>query len=333
MYDFEETSVKEFLKRTRAKRVAIQMPAGLVKYLEEIEKVFTDMGVETVVLANGCYGACDLADDMAKKLGCNALVHYGHADLGLKSCLPTLYVEARVKMSPLDSVKLAMPGLKFKRVGLVSTVQYVGHLQEVAKFLNSQGIQTLVGKKGYRLKYPGQVLGCDVGCAKAVASVVDGFVYVGTGDFHPLGVALATGKQVVAVNPISNRFKVFAPNQGGFIGKRKAMVAKAALGKKFGVVVSTKTGQARFNLAKKLVELLRQNGREAHLLAVDEFSPETIGNFDFEAFVCVACPRIPIDDAERFERPMLTPFEVEAMVGKVPIEPYRIDEVRMEDIG
>ena len=253
--------------------------------------------------------------------------------MGLKSSLPTLYVESRVKMSPLDSVKLALPELKFKRVGLVSTVQHVGHLEEVAKFLNSKGIQTIIGKPGSRARYPGQVLGCDVGCAKAIAPVVDGFIYIGTGDFHPLGVVLATGKEVVVINPISNGFKIFTPDQGRFIGKRKAAVAKAALSKKFGVIVSTKVGQARFNLAKNIVDVLRQNGREAHLLAVDELTPEGIGNFDLDAFVCVACPRIPIDDAERFERPMLTPFEVEAMLGKVPFEPYLIDEVRLEDMG
>ncbi len=333
MYDFEEGSVRDFLKRTGAKKAAVQLPAGLARHLPEIERVYSDIGVEMVLIANGCYGACDLADDTARKLGCDVLVHYGHADMGLKSNLPTLFIEARVKRNPLEAIKLALPQIKFKRVGLVSTVQYVGYLDEVAKLLNSQGIETVVGKKGYRTKYPGQILGCDVGCAKAVSPVVDGFVYIGTGDFHPLGVVLSTGKQVFAINPISNGFKVFTPDQGRFIGRRKAVVAKAALGRSFGVIVSTKIGQARLNLARKIVELLKKDGREAHIIAVDELTPENIGNFGFDAFVCVACPRIPIDDADRFEKPVLTPFEVEVMLGQVPIEPYRVDEVCIEDMG
>ncbi len=332
MYDFEEGSVRDFLKRTGAKRAAVHLPAGLARYLPEIEGAYSELGVEMILIADNCFGACDLADDKARKLGCDALVHYGHADMGLRSSLPTLFVEARARGSPLDAVKLALPELKFKRVGLVSTVQYVGHLEEVAKLLNSRGIQTLVGKRGPRSKYLGQILGCDAGCAKAVSPVVDGFVYIGTGDFHPLGVALSTGKPVFAINPVSHRYKVITTGQGEFLGRRKAMIAKAALGKNFGVIVSTKTGQSRLRQAQKVAELLIKSGRQVHIMSVDELTQEKIGNFGFDAFVCVACPRIPIDDADRFERPVLTPFEVEVMLGKVPIEPYRVDEVAPEDM-
>jgi len=333
MYDFEVGSVRDFLKRTGAKKAAVQLPAGLGKYLPEIERVFAEFGVEMILVGQGCYGACDIADEVAKKLGCDVLIHYGHADMGLKSGLPTLFIEARAKKGPQEAVKLYIPEIKFKRVGLVATVQYIGYLDEVAKILNTHGIQTLVGEQGKRSKYPGQILGCDVGCAKAISSVVDGFVYIGTGEFHPIGVALATGKQVFAINPMSNGFKIFTPNQKEFLGRRKAMIAKAALANNFGVIVGTKVGQVRLNLAKKLTGLLKASGREAHLLAVDELTPEKIGNFGFDAFVCTTCPRIPIDDADRFDKPMLTPFEVEVMLGKSPIEPYKVDEVYPEDMG
>ena len=333
MYDLEEGSVRDFLKKTGAKRAAVHLPAGLARHLPEVEGVFSELGVEMVIIADNCYGACDLADDKARKLGCDVLIHYGHADMGLKPTLPTLFVEARAKGSPLDAVKLALPEIKFKRVGLVSTVQYIGYLQEVARLLNSHGIQTVVGKSGPRSKYPGQVLGCDAGCAKAISPVVDGYIYIGTGDFHPMGVALSTGKQVFVINPLSNRHKIITPQQEGFIGRRKAMIAKAALCNKFGVIVSTKAGQARLNQAKKVAGSLIGSGRQAYILAVDELAAEKIGNFGLDAYVCVACPRIPLDDADRFDGPMLTPFEVEVMLGKVPINPYRVDEVPPEDNG
>ncbi|MEM3514078.1 MAG: diphthamide biosynthesis enzyme Dph2 [Candidatus Hadarchaeum sp.] len=333
MYDFEEAKVKEFLKRTGAKRAALQVPAGLAPHLPEIMRPFDQLGVEVVIMAGSCYGACDLADEAAKKLGSDVLVHYGHADMGLESVLPTLFVEARIEKSPIESLELALPELRFKRVGLVATVQHVGHLEEAANFLELHGIQTFVGGPSTRTRYPGQVLGCDVGCAKAVAPMVEGFIYIGTGEFHPLGVALVTGKKVVAVNPVSVSFKIFMPQQDEFIKERKAMVARAALGKTFGVIVSTKKGQSRFNLASKIVDLLRREGKRTYLLAVDDISPEVMKNFGFDALVLVACPRIPVDDAERFESPVLTPFEVLVMLGKLPIEPYRMDEINKEDMG
>lgn len=326
LYDFERARVKRFLKKHRAKRAAIQLPAGLRQYLQEIMKPFAEMDVDTLVLAGSCYGACDLGDAKAKQLGCDVLVHYGHADMGLSTCLPTLYIEARMLVDPLRVVKRVLPKLKFKRVGLLTTVQHITHLQEIAKLLRSHGIKPFVGGPGPRAKYPGQLLGCDFGCARSVAARVDGFLYVGTGEFHPLGVALATGKRVLVVNPISEGFKVFAPDVDAFMRKRKAMIARAAAGKRFGVIVSTKPGQARFKLAARLVRDLNRAGKVAHVLVVDEVRPEELGDFGLDGFICVACPRIPIDDAERFERPILTPFETRVMLGEAKFEPYQMDE-------
>ena len=330
-YDFEEAKVTKFLRRQGAKLAAIQLPAGLRPHLPEIGEVFEKVGVETRVLADSCYGACDTADVKADQLGCDVLVHYGHADMGVSTRLPTLYVEAHVLADPLEAIERALPELKLKRMGLLTTVQHIAHLPKVEKFLRSRGIRTLIGKPGPRVKYPGQLLGCDFGCAGSVSARVDGFLYIGTGKFHPLGAALATGKRVFALNPISGGLKEVAPDLTDFLKRRKATISRATAGERFGVVVSSKPGQARFRLATKLVEYLRRSNRDARLLVVDEVKPEWLGGFGLDAFVCAACPRIPIDDAERFEQPLLTPFEARVMIGKAKFEPYRMDEVNAED--
>ncbi|MFQ6129672.1 MAG: diphthamide biosynthesis enzyme Dph2 [Candidatus Hadarchaeaceae archaeon] len=331
LYDFERARVKRFLRQHRAKRAGIQLPAGLRRHLQEIVEPFTEADVETLVLADSCYGACDPADARAKQLGCDVLVHYGHADMGVSTCLPTLYIEARMPADPLRVVERVLFELKFKRVGILTNVQHIAHLREIVKLLRSRGIKPFVGRPGPRAKYPGQLLGCDWGCARSVATRVDGFLYIGTGEFHPLGVALATGKQVLAVNPISGGFKALAPNVNAFLQRRKGMIVQAAAGKRFGIVVSTKPGQARFKLAARLAGDLRRAGKVAHILAVNEVRPEELGDFGFDGFICVACPRIPIDDAERFERPILTPFEARVMLGKVKFEPYQMDDVGKKD--
>jgi 2-(3-amino-3-carboxypropyl)histidine synthase len=288
---------------------------------------FDEAGVEPLVLANSCYGACDPADAKAKRLGCDVLVHYGHADMGLRTCLPTLYIEARMPADPLKVVGQALPELKFKRVGLLTTVQHIAHLREVTKFLRSRGIRPFIGKPGSRAKYSGQLLGCDFGCARSVATRVDGFLYIGTGEFHPLGAALATGKRVLTINPVSEGSKMLAPDVDAFLQRRKAMIARAAVGERFGIVVGTKPGQTRFRLAAKLAGDLKRAGKVAHVLAVDEMKPEELGDFGLDGFICAACPRIPIDDAERFEQPVLTPFEAQVMLGGEKFLPYQVDEV------
>ena len=333
MYDFEAVEIRRFLRRHGGKLAAIQLPAGLRPYLPEIDAIFVKAGVETRVLADSCYGACDVADARAKQLGCDVLVHFGHADMGLPTLLPTLYVEARVRASPLEAIKGTLAGLRVKHLGLLTTVQHVWCLEEVAGFLRSRRVKPLIGGRGPRAKYPGQLLGCDFSCARSIAGRVESFLYLGTGYFHPLGAALATGKRVFILNPVSGGLEEVPLDLSDFLRGRKAMISKAAAGERFGVLVSSKPGQARFKLAAKLVEDLRRSKRDSRLLVVDEVEPEGLEDFELDAFVCAACPRIPIDDAERFERPILTPFEAQVMLGKAKFGPYRMDEVNREDFG
>ncbi|HDI13040.1 MAG TPA: diphthamide biosynthesis enzyme Dph2, partial [Hadesarchaea archaeon] len=290
-YYLEEKSVRRFLKRYEAKRVAVQLPSGLRPKLPEILRVFEEMGVEPVIIGESCYGGCDLGDAEARRMGCDVLIHYGHADMGLKTCLPTLYVEARMPVDPADAIESALPQLDFKRVGLITTVQHISYLHDVAELLRTHGFEPFIGKPGRRAKYPGQLLGCDFGCARSVSSLVEGFLYFGTGEFHPLGAALATGKKVLAVNPVSSSSKRISPDIGDFLKRRKAVISRAAAGERFGIIVSTKSGQTRFNLATRLVKELKHAGRTASILVMNEVRPEELNDFEFDALVCTACPR------------------------------------------
>ncbi len=332
LYDFEPAAVQRFLEQHNAKRVAIQLPSGLRPYLPEIEATLRKSNADVVVLADNCYGACDTADAKARQFGCDVLVHYGHADMGLRTCLPTLYVEASMKADPTEAVKLALKNQKFEHLGVVTTVQHIGFLPQVEKIVRSLGIEPLIGKPGPRAKYLGQVLGCDWGCARGITNDVDAFLYIGTGRFHPIGVCLATGKKVVTANPLAKGSEKISSDIDDFLKKRKAMISRAASCQSFGVLVSTKLGQARFKLASNLASDIKNAGSSAHLLVMDEITPEKTSDFKgIDAFVCAACPRLPINDSPRFDRPILTPFEAKVLLGKAGFEPYQLDEVRQSD--
>lgn len=70
----------------------------------------------------------------------------------------------------------------------------------------------------------------------------------------------------------------------------------------------------------------------AESIVADEIVPEKLSEFQVEAFVCAACPWIPIDDAERFDRPVLSPFEAMVLLGKMDLEPYQLDEIGRSDV-
>jgi 2-(3-amino-3-carboxypropyl)histidine synthase len=331
MYNFEHKRVTRFLKQHKVRRAAVQLPAGLGPHLSEIMATFEGAGAAVIILGDSCYGACDVADVKAKRLGCDVLVQYGHSDMGLQTVLPTLYVEARMIADPLGAVEKTLPKLNFKRVGLATTVQHIGSLPKIAKILRSNGFKPLVGKPGSRVRYSGQILGCDLRCTKSISGDVDGFLYIGTGKFHPVGIILATGKRVITLNPVAGNCENLTFDLGDFIRGRRAMISRAAASEKFGILVSSKPGQARLKLAAHLAEELRRAGLTAHVLVLDEISPEKLDDFKLDAFVCVACPRISIDDAERFSKPILTPFEARVMIGKEKFDPYKLDEVKLSD--
>lgn len=326
MYDFEPERVKNFIRENGIEHPAIQLPDGLKECLSEILKPFEEIDVNPVILSESCHGACDLADYKAKRIGADALIHYGHADMGFATELPTLYVEARIQIDPEKVLEDVLSTLEGSVWGLTTTVQHVEHLEEVQEFLKENHVDSIIGQSGDRTKYPGQVLGCDWAPAKSISEEVDGFIYLGTGRFHPIGISLATGKNVVVINLISGGHELLSPDLNDFLDQRKAMLSRAASRKFFGIIVCTKIGQKRLGLAEKLRDEFESEGCEVQILVVDELSPEKLDQFQNWAFVSTACPRIALDDADLFENPILTPFEARVLLGEEDLEPYQLDE-------
>lgn len=327
IYDFEPKGVKNFLRQNQVRKVALQMPSGLRPYLKEIERVFREENCETYILASSCYGACDIADEDARDLGCDALVHYGHSDIGIPTSIPTLYVEARMNVEPFEALDKVLPELQASVWGLTSTIQHVHWLEEIQDFLEEKGIKSLIGEPGSRCKYPGQILGCGWGSGHSVEEEVDGFVYIGTGDFHPLGLSLATDNPVIAVNPISNSNENIDQEKETFLRKRAALLSKAKSAEFLGILTSTKKGQNRLKMGKNLAKKLEKAGYRTFVLVTDDLTPEILKDYRLDAYVNTACPRIPLSDEKRYDEPILTPFEARVLAGEEEWEPYHLDEI------
>jgi 2-(3-amino-3-carboxypropyl)histidine synthase len=109
---------------------------------------------------------------------------------------------------------------------------------------------------------------------------------------------------------------------------RFARIAKAMDAESFGIIVSSKKGQSRMELAKLLKNMIHKEKKEAFILVMDDVSPELLTPFmDIDAFVMTACPRIAIDDANMYKKPLLTPQELEIVLGKRDWEDYMMDEI------
>ncbi|KAF2309353.1 hypothetical protein GH714_001702 [Hevea brasiliensis] len=103
------------IRSTRAKRLALQLPEGLLLYSLILSDIFTAFAGVThyFVLGDVTYGACCVDDLSALALGADLLIHYGH------SCLvpidatkvPCLYVFVDIK---IDVERLISTQTQFK---------------------------------------------------------------------------------------------------------------------------------------------------------------------------------------------------------------------------
>ncbi|MDG6222702.1 MAG: diphthamide biosynthesis enzyme Dph2 [Candidatus Bathyarchaeota archaeon] len=320
-FDFEENQLKEELTKRAPKIVLLQLPEGLKPEAPRLAKIVQDFGVLPIVSSDPCYGACDLAVSEAELLGADLIIHYGHTSMIQNSKIPTVYFEAPIKIGISEVIAKALSLLKcWNKIGLITTVQHIHQLDEVKNQLEAAEKTVFVGNAGH-LKYPGQVLGCDFSNALAVLENVEAYVYVGGGRFHAIGVALTTGKPTIIADPYEQIAYPIQDQTRRIVMQRWANISEAKTAKHFGILVSLKPGQMKFKNAQTIKEKLEKNGFSTTLFALKEISPPALMQFPtIDAFVNTACPRLALDDAPNFDKPILSINETRVLLGELKWE-------------
>ena len=326
MFDFELETVSRWISDGGYASVALQMPEGLKIRAPEIsEFIERETGAVPVIVGRPCYGACDLFDYHG---WADALVHFGHSPIPSQGEDPNvLYVESRSDADVDDSILGSLSTLPGS-VGLLATVQYLGLIPKVRRILESSGRSVHVGVGDSRICHPGQVLGCNCSAAEAVNDDVEGFLFIGEGDFHPLAAAFGMEKQVLVLNPVTGEVRDMAEKRDRILRRRFAAIQGARDAQSFLVIVCSKVGQDRSELADGIVGLLRSHGRAAFKIVIEEVNPTALMSYQVDAFVNTACPRIAMDDATRYPKPMLTPPELEIALGEREWSDYVFDQIR-----
>jgi len=321
LFDFEEERVKQEIIRLGAKRVLIQLPEGLKTEGPSLAKIVEKTGALPIISADPCYGACDLATSDAESLGADLIIHYGHAKLLKYEKMPTVYVEARAVVNVAEAVEKALPMLeRWRTMGLATTVQHVQTLDDVREILLRAERAVIIGDAG-RMNYPGQVIGCDYSNAQSIANDVEAFLFIGGGRFHALGIALSTLKPTVVADPYEKRAYSVDEEARKILKQRWASIEEAKKARTFAVLVGLKPGQKRLEEALNVKEKLERSGKAAYLFAVREITPEALMEFlTVEAYVNTACPRISLDDASKFQKPVLTINETRVAVDELSWE-------------
>ncbi len=318
-FDFDLERIFKTIEDRNCKKVGLQFPEGLKRQAISVAREIEEKTRANVIISgNPCFGACDIDTILAGRV--DVLFHFGHAGMGEYENV--VFIEARSNIDIIPAVKAALDLLKANKIGLITTVQHVHKLEEACKVIKEYGKECIIGKGDPRVGYPGQVLGCNFTAARVDC---EEFIYIGSGIFHPLGVVIATKKRVIAADPFLNQAIEVSPER--FLRKRGGYIARATGAKVFGIIVSTKSGQYRMKLAQKLKEIADKHGKIGYIILMDLVTPEQLLAFKADAYVNTACPRITIDDAERFHAPVLTPQEFEIVLGERKWENMEMDEM------
>lgn len=207
--------------------------------------------------------------------------------------MKTVFISAKVDLDVEKAVKVAMPLLP-KKVGLAMTIQLTGQMQKAKAILEQAGKEVVV---------TGQVLGCNP--SAVMKDDVDAYLYVGSGRFHPMGIAVKTQKPVIIADPADNS-AVELPKEDveKVIKKNRGALLKFYAAKEVGVIVTIKPGQENMIRAMKMKEMFPD--KNIHIFICDELPFGQLENFPFvEVWVNTACPRIGTDDFEKSVKPML----------------------------
>ena len=329
-YDYKIGQIKSEIERLDAKNIILQFPEGLKTDAIDVSNSIQEVVpyVNIIIDADPCFGACDLADNKVNH-HIDLVVHFAHTPLPIKTDCPVLFIEASSSSDVVSPIEDAMDKLDESTniVGIITTAQHIHKLGQMKEILESHGYDVKIDSgKGTSVA---QVLGCNFTSIKNLD--VDEIIYVGSGDFHALGVRLFTKKKVILADPFTGKSRDIEEFYDRILRIRFARITKAKKAKSFGIVISSKKGQLRFDLAIRLKKIINEYGFEAQILNMDFISPDRMLPFNLDAYVMTACPRIAIDDSAMYKKPVLTPQELQIVLGIRDWDDYLMDEIIIHD--
>ncbi len=327
MFDLKLNDIAVWIRNGGYSSVALQLPEGLkIRATEIIDYLSEETDSSFIIVGEPCYGACDLFTEY--KETADALVHFGHSPIPSQGDdSDVFYVEAYFNGDIREYVNPVVNEFS-DNVGLLATIQYINCLPQVKEIFEKAGKNAVIGTGDGRITYPGQVLGCNCSSAENIVDDVDEFLFIGEGDFHPLAAAFGVNKRMRVLNPVTGELRSIDEKRDRILRKRFAAIESARDANDFLVIVCSKVGQNRNALADEMVSKITASGRKAYKVCLKELSPQALLSYKVDAYVSTACPRLAMDDYSRYEKPILTPVELEIVLGIRDWDDYKFDAIR-----
>jgi 2-(3-amino-3-carboxypropyl)histidine synthase len=316
----------------------LQLPDGLKQYSREIADCLSDaIKARILIQGDSVFGACDLHYGEVSSLGyVDAILHVGHTpypdylgdrvNVNPKGRVKVFFIAARYVGLPseqtMESLLSLLRARSLRRIAVATTTQYLYAYRFAASYLRERGLEVVTFRGPASYYEEGQVIGCDY---SFVPRGVEGYVIISGGEFHALGLYLATFRPVIQLDVYKDKAYDMTGAGEKLYASRLFKVSMTMNSSRWGIIVGTKTGQHRPWVVSALEAMLSRRGLHYKELYVGTLAPQILANFDsdwYQTFVITSCPRLPIDDFNEYPKPVLTPGEAfMAIEGK--LSPYR----------
>ena len=333
-YNFEVHKTIHRLTSHRARRIALQLPEGLLAYsclLSDLLERWA--GVECVVLGDVTYGACCVDDYSAAALGCDFLVHYGHSCLVPvdvtegETGVRVMYVFVDIAIDCQHLARTLQHNFPAAHsITLFSTIQFASSLQHAAPLLAAHF--PIVSIPQCRPLSKGEVLGCtspplDV---RTQCNEQTPIVFVADGRFHLESLMIHNPHidHFYQYDPYTRRLTRETYGHADMLRLRAEAIEQAKSAEHFGLILGTLGRQGAPHLLHRLASLVSSSTatstarpRLHTVFLISELSPSRVSLLpqSIDCFVQVACPRLSVDWGHEYGRPLLNTYEAEVVLG------------------
>ena len=203
--------------------------------------------------------------------------------------MKTLFIETRRKFKDSDINLKLLDALNGKTISLAATIQYIGLIPKIKKYLESKGKKVILKKGAY---YKGHVLGCN---SSALDNSTDIRLIITDGKFHAMNNAIQLQKEIYVFTTKTlekiEQKEIDAHNKKTLTKKKKYLAAK-----KVGLLVSTKYGQkqkAISNIAKRI----EKSNKNVYIFESNNIDTNEFENFpQIQIWINTACFGLARDD-------------------------------------
>ena len=313
MIIIDEKRIFDEIEKRGPVSVALNGPDGLLPKIQETaSKIMQKFDIPAYVLADTCFGTCDMNTNGAKVLGAEVLFHIGHTINSTNFGESVVLIDAYDNISFEKVARKCVVELAGKTVSLVTDSQHLLEIEKVKKILEEGGIIVKIGDGKGQLN-DGQVFGCEFYPTSQTKNSVDANVFLGQSSFHAAGIALSTGKPTFILDPYFEEVREVTEFSEKLQKKAILSVYKAMEAETFGIVIGLKEGQFSKVTALKFKKELEKAGKKVQLFALTDITDDKLGNLKgIDAFIQVACPRISTDN--HFQKPVLSTPQANALL-------------------